>query len=319
MKGNKLKSIISTTVFLYASTSFSGTTGPVGNTENISIPCEENAWDIGGQALYLQPAYSNDVWINERTITAPSGENSQTFGIPPGYGWGLFLEGSYYFNTGKDLNLNWYYLDHTDKENNILPAGGSRKTTLTTSWTAANFELGQAIELGRGMNRMRIHAGVQYARLHSVRSYSAQFNIPAPLIQSGTGLIVGQNEAGFNGFGPRVGVDLDYKLPNIWMNGFKLYANSAVGLLAGASKANRSITSPFVSGRLRETSNQVLPEIDMKLGLNYSHSLSEGVLNFDAGWMWFNYFSVLNETGTGNGDLAFQGLYFGLKWLGNFA
>jgi len=301
---------------LCAGSAFAGTMGPTCDMAHLTTPCADTAWDVGGRALYLQPSFSNDPWTYERDATDANGNNSQVLGTPQDYGWGFFLEGSYHFEQGKDFNLNWYYFDNTTRDNHALAANGSMSASVATSWNAVNFEFGQAIIIGDS-NEMRLHGGVEYARVKSTKDLNLNQTVASPVLGlNAIGTIVGSQTASFNGFGPRVGVDLGYNLPNTWMDGFKIYANGAVALLAGASKIHENFTGTSgLTGTAHSTSNQVVPELDLKLGLNYT----QGGFTADAGWLWYDYLAVIQQNDNDQGNVSFQGLYFGLKWLGNLA
>lgn len=320
MKLNKTLSLLLT---LGTNAAIAGTMGPVCDAVNVSAPCT-SAWDLGGSALYLQPSYSNVTLASQQTVTDPDGSNRQTFGLTPNYAWGFFLEGSRHFDHAKDFNINVYYLDNSQSETNALAAGGQGSGNFSTNWFAANFEFGQSLNVEQN-NGMRIHGGVQYAHLKTRLNFAAIVNAPnrtANLFPAG--FISAQRETSFNGFGPRIGVDLGYDLPGQWIDGFRVYANGAAGLLAGSIKSS-GITSAV--GIRKKDYNQVVPELDAKIGLKYMHNLAEyskfteGQLTFDAGWMWVEYLSAVDEDADtrGAGNINFQGLYFGLKWMGNIA
>jgi hypothetical protein len=113
-----------------------------------------------------------------------------------------------------------------------------------------------------------------------------------------------------------------------WGNGLGIYANGAGAVLVGSAKG--SYSSDFVSGSTSSTgfsSNSqtvVAPELEAKLGLKYDYSMAQGDLTLDIGWMWVNYFNVQSsQLSTGSdivtSDFGLQGLFFGLKWLGDVA
>ena len=58
--------------------------------------------------------------------------------------------------------------------------------------------------------------------------------------------------------------------------------------------------------------------------------MAQGDLTLDVGWMWVNYWNVVQSApkvagtfhsgnNTQEGDFGVQGLFFGLTWLGNVA
>lgn len=237
-------------------------------------------------------------------------------GLQPGYGWGFFLEGSYHFGHGKDFNLNYYHYDSGFTKTNALAANGSITSTLLPRWDAINFEFGQLIHLNESSD-LRLHGGVEYARVGLKSSFTSVVNVANTLANLTTlGTLSGQTSSFYSGFGPRVGADLAYQIPGNWVNNLSIYGNAAVGLLAGAAKSSTMLPR---LGSIDSTANIVVPEIDLKLGVNYAKDLFHGQLNFDAGWMWADYISAIYQTATTKGDVAFQGLFFGMKWQGNFA
>ena len=127
----------------------------------------------------------------------------------------------------------------------------------------------------------------------------------------------------YNGFGPRVGADMSYSL----VRGLVVYANGATAMLAGKSNLTSagtisatSITPSTITNSIY-TTNQghktIVPELEGKLGLNYSCVLSRGELTIDAGYLWVNYFNV-HAIEFVDSNFAIQGPTVGIKWIGNF-
>ncbi len=159
---------------------------------------------------------------------------------------------------------------------------------------------------------IRFHAGVQYAYLK--RNNFA----PLSTFNPNTGVATpGYNQVSqkFSGAGPRVGMDLTYNVSN----SFAVYGKFAGGLLIGDSSIDD--TSNGVPPFAYSSTLEVIPELEGKLGLTYTHNLSRGTLIADAGYMVVNYFSVFEspQLVASATNLAFQGPYAGLKWIGNIA
>lgn len=182
------------------------------------------------------------------------------------------------------------------------------------SWDAVNIEFGQDAHFGHRKN-IRFHGGMQYARLGLERTYSG--STPGPL---GLTYLLENKSLSYNGVGPRVGADMSYG----FASNFGVFANSAVALLTGKSKYNAFFSSG-AEGVFSTTASKtaVVPELEAKLGLNYSHVLAKGVLTIDAGYMWVNYFSslvvasVTSTQVTTDSNFSVQGPFVGLRWLGN--
>lgn len=302
---------------LSSSAAFAGTMGPVCTPGSVTVPCESTAWDFGVQALYIQAVYDADFGYNHYTTNNNSitmGDNDQD------WGWGFKLEGSYHFNTGNDFNVNWYhYSKTTDHRFNGVVApidliDSNYSLSTKPRWDAVNLEFGQHVDFG-DMKNIRFHGGAQFARIKTDSN-----------LHSNVATSVGSasSERRFNGFGPRVGADMSYD----WGNGVSVYANSAAAVLVGTSKfngaSNLALTGPVAPATSINGSKRALvPELEAKLGGKYTYAMASGDLTADVGYMWQNYFNAnhlaLPVLGSAEADFGVQGLYFGLKWVGNVA
>ena len=255
------------------------------------------------------------------------------------------IEGAYNFNTGNDLNINWYHINNGNHKylngNGFTTPFGSEPSgfssisetsvsnndgyvSVNPHWDAVDIEFGQHVDFAEN-NSVRVHAGFDWARV----GYNAQND------QSGTSTVrIATNvagptpyqfnknyEASYNGFGPRIGSDYAYD----WGNGLGIYANGAFGLLAGTSKY--SVTDFQIPANttygVSKSAMIVVPELEGKLGLTYDYATSQGDFSLDVGWMWVNYFGAVkganfNEQAV-DVNFGLQGPYVGARWVGNVA
>lgn len=294
---------------LTSSAVFAGTMGPVCTPGNVTVPCESTAWDVGIYALYMQPVYDANLGYNAVTANA-------NLALPRidvdfhdsdlDWGWGFKLEGSYHFNTGNDINVNWYHLDTTTTTPlvqglNIAGLNIVDNFAANTKWDAVNAEFGQHIDVSEAY-KVRLHGGVQYARINS--DFAHQFNAAAVTVLADTE---------FNGFGPRAGMDTSYMLGN----GFSVYGNAATALLIGTSKfTDAVVTNGTTLLTLNGSKTAMVPMLEGKLGAKYNMAMAQGDLILDAGWMWTNYFQANHVAPVVESNFAVDGPVFGVKWIG---
>ncbi len=348
---SNLKKTAMAVLVLSSGAVFAGTMGPVCSAVNVTVPCESTAWDLGARALFLQSSVNGQGASVNRSIQTGSGRTASV-GENPKYGWGFQIEGSYHFNTGNDLNLNWYHINNSRTHGfngsksigtDIVSSGAAggiltqvtgsttyvnkQSATIRPHWDAVNLEFGQHVDFGEDKS-IRFHGGFEYARIAADTS-----NTIAGSVTTATGATPSYNGSWwnnptYNGFGPRLGADMKYD----WGNGLGIYANGAAGILAGSSKFSSTQTNNLsgYSYTVSGSSMVIVPELDAKLGVNYSYALAQGDLTLDVGWLWVNYFNAVRSQGNpasavlgsapvATGDFGLQGLYFGLNWVGNVA
>tara|TARA_R110002126_G_C10462833_1_gene500485 strand:- start:1515 stop:2489 length:975 start_codon:yes stop_codon:yes gene_type:complete len=311
-------------LFLASQALFAGTTSSSCNDKD-GAPCKQSSWGFGAAALYLQPA-TDSVQNMPLNLTSLTGSTLNSGNKLP-WSWGFKLDGVYKYNETNDLSLSWYRLkisssshsvSTTPNSFNLLILGTASlesldwQSTGEQSWNAANFEIGRRINFDT-QDTIRIYAGGQYARIKSSLAVTGNGVVSASTILVDippTDISVsGSNVASYNGFGPRMGIDLSHtwgKYP------VSIYGKGAMEILAGSNHGR--IATPE-EGMISGTAITVVPGFEAKLGASSDYAYAHGRVMIDAGWMWVTYLNLGGINKYDTNSFSVEGLYFGLKWL----
>lgn len=327
-----------TILFLCSSTLYAGAMGPSCIPGNVSVPCTHYAWDFSVQGLYLQTSFNKDYSFY------PTGLNG-IYNDLSGHWDGAFqLEAAYYFNTGNDIRFNWYHLNANNRHFGLNPLGAydpvNLQLDLKNQWDAFNAEFGQFVNFSEA-SKVRFYGGVEYTRIKvnvgAFLSYVDRFSILEPEVIANLRSNTAFNTV-YNGFGPRAGLDMIYVLGD----GFSMYAKAATALLVGTTKFSDKGLTPAVLDDMEVepaltsisaygSRTVILPELEAKVGGNYTYPWTHGEFIIDVGYVWFNYFNALSNQNilsniqinqtlnrkVEHSDFGVSGPYFGVKYVGN--
>lgn len=298
------------------SIAISGTMGPVCTPANVTVPCVQHLWDIGLQGLYL-----NRVVNAERSyIQTTPVQNTGYYSNNNHWDWGFKLEGSYHFNTGNDVTLNWVHykgdVDYAATNGRVLTATNIPYVGREANrFDQVNAVFGQHADFGL-VKKMRFYGGLQYADIQenaaNLYSYSTLSFTSASLF----------NNTEFRGIGPVIGLDYSYNLTDA----FSLTANGASSILYGTSRLNTGYSispSNAIVTSVYAKRTGIVPSLEAKLGLNYAYNMLQGVVNFEGGYQVMNYFNALQAQNfpaatnrPHDSDYGLYGPYFGIKYVG---
>jgi hypothetical protein len=246
---------------------------------NATVPCEGSAWDFGADALYLN---TREATVNSTNLTVPTSAD---------WGWGFRIEGSYHFGTGNDFNVNWAHFKKTTTANLDFGQGDN---VVSLDWEngfdIVNFEFGQHVDFGERWD-VRMHMGVQYARVNDEISLNNAFG-----------------SIKVEGWGPRAGARVAYDINN----GFGVFGDASISVLT----ASNDFTPAQGNGAAATVSrNALLTVSELDLGVKYSRTMEQGDLTLRVGWETHNFINAQGRVG-GTGNIGFDGIFFGAKWVG---
>lgn len=223
------------------------------------------------------PALANDM------VSVPSQKGGFKISIDP-----LYLRKNDVLNVS-DSNYDWgtyaqigYLFPYTANDLTVnytyLRSGEKESIDLDD----ANVEVGQ--RLTTGAFDVRLFSGIRYSHLNY------------ELDKSLTSL--------FHGFGPRLGIDTRYQLGNCL--GLDTHLNAS--FLAGTVSTR--------SAEISSTINRIVPEVDAKLGIDYTYPMQgKSAFAVEVGYQSNNYFNAFNgDLMKGARDVNFDGAYLEVKY-----
>ncbi|RUR12583.1 Lpg1974 family pore-forming outer membrane protein [Legionella sp. km772] len=294
--------------------------GTLKNCDKDGLACEKSSFEVGVTALYLQ-AFSSSLPRNSvngfNSTSFLNTDRTNTSGYAP-WDWGGILDGRYHFSDNNDLSLSWmsYSVGYraTDISHRVDNFGAGLFTTDSISvgsgrvkLNSVNAEFGQTLAI-TPRSIVRLFAGVQYLNVQKKStgySYSVFATDTGPAINTGSSVV----ENKYDGVGPRLGLDANYKLKG----NFSVFANSAATILLARrtlSSSGKSNNSSRYSTLRRDIA---VPELEAKLGLSYSKPLANGTASISAGWSVINYFNLLDDD---RNNLTLSGPFLQGRWVG---
>lgn len=319
---------------------------------NVSIPVFNGGLTFGLAGLYLKPTTSE----LDYAVTYPAIDNTDNGryqSVNADFDWGYKASIGYIFPcTGNDVRLSYSYFNNTTKDNlksnhfnaaltpfevssgsdGILALETSANAKTKFKYQVADLETGQHIDLGCHAH-VRAFAGLRYANLdsHLDANYFVLVNNLVNQNQGHMDVFTAQNSR-FQGIGPRLGMDVNYDIGN----GFGIAGEVGSALLVGDIHSNfsqRDITVTSTStiedvfSYKIPKENRVVPNLDAKLGINYSYQFcnpTRSKLTVEAGYLvdqYFNSMDRLTSLGAASPELrtrhtidtSFSGPYIGVQ------
>lgn len=330
---------------------------PLSNDLNVTAPNQSGVWSFGLMAVLLQPVNKGYKYATEiRTtpdVDTPGSETDTPYMLNEGYSGWFGADITYAFpGNGRDVMLAYEGLhgSSTDSTSDNYNAEVSSayprdflinnltreeisdiKAKTDTSYDAGDLVFGQKINAGY---RIQLHPfmGLRYARIDVQDSFNSTL-ASFPSLGALGGSEQGKLESSFNGIGPRLGSDANIALGQ----GFAIHGRLGVSVLIGTQKYNIDYVDTFlyaednpnspptvteVQSQDRTPETHVIPEMDARLGLSYTHNCSAMMtLGIEAGWQVTDYFQALANPSDGldegtptpvrttNMDFGLQGPY----------
>ena len=277
----------------------------------INVPNLKSGLVFNLTGLYLRPTNEdlNYVVVIHPPISQTT--NVNVFAVKPGHKFGFHIGLGYVFpNSGNDLQVGWTHLN-ASASNSVMTKGydtfgpveysslftnfsddtGSAEGSVRFKYNAGDLDVGQYVNIGTRLN-LRMFAGLRYASIS--RNFDQTFHQTGPDV-IGSGLFRIGSHSDFDGAGPRFGVDSTYHITNC----FGLVGHVSTALLVGRIKTENyyiDYESPANVVNLRtDTVQRVVPNIEGKLGLDYTYPFNGSLLNVAAGYYVSHYFNAVDR------------------------
>jgi len=297
---------------------------PVSNDVNVTAPDQSGMWSFGATAVLMQPTNPAFTYVDLESNGGPpnnlAGANyTDNFqDVNQSYHWWFGTDISYAFpGNGRDVTLAYEGLRGDDTNNvaentnnTLYPVAFSlyygaagidfstAKGKSEITYDAGDLVFGQKLDVGE---RIRLHpfAGLRYAYI-DVKNTGTYLGSDNGVEAPDNIMVQDTWESTFSGIGPRLGSDAQIKLGR----GFSVRARLGLSALIGNSSpkyedrftdTDDTPPSTNIYPTTHDSNTHVVPEIDGRLGLNYTYNFNSKVaLGIETGWQATEYINGIS-------------------------
>lgn len=288
------------------------------------VPIYKGGMEAGLSGAYLKPTYQqNDFVIIDNSFGNNQQPNGKLKDLSEDYtfGYGFFV-GWRFARSGNDARLKYFYLSSSVQCSESKQRDGQKLFTvvgqvnptdyITTAQNARgkleyelrrwDFEFAQHLNFClRAHARFFFGAGYDCVTKRKNIRYIGDKASMADVDKFTQNKI----ESEFDGCGPRIGMDFTYAMNH----GFGLVASISSALLYGQVCSETSIRRTDVDNintSIKLEHHIVVPNIDLKVGVDYTYCLSNGhLLRAELAYWSSSYINAVNDTHY-TGGAAFQ-------------
>jgi hypothetical protein len=324
-------------------------------TVNVTIPQYQGSWMLALEAKNQQQnngdfhyAATSDSQANV-PVNLMTQTDRKVHAVDPEHSWGWGFELGYNFEgNGRDVRVNWTHLhdsesEHTDRLSGATLFGAGFSSSddglfnmatapqdIGSDWDEVHADsrndydhidlvFGQSMDFGQKVT-LRAFGGLRYADVDN--RDKATYRVTS--LDDSQEIAEVRLKSDFSGLGPRAGIDGKVRLGS----GFSFVGTIAGSLLAGSfdqkfTVDQRTLTTlgAVASGTFDQHKvsgkHRVVPELDARLGVNYTHGFSPDTsFGIEVGYEVINYFDVKDTSFVSyfdsqghNNDFGMNGLY----------
>lgn len=269
-------------------------------------------WQASVEMIYMRPSRDNlDYVIQDAARIGPNSVGGSYLELVPNYHSGNRLGLNYNSDTGAGFRLQYTKLATADRDfisnykanfdlwgtwlhpNAIIDDNDVTSAAMKYDLDMDVFDLSahKRFNVGRDWG-LGVEAGLRYARLNQDITINYRQDVTPVLFRSAD--VYNNNK--FIGYGPRFGLDVDWRLGK----GVNLFSTLAGSLLVGdldlsLKELDRQVAAVNYTTRVdvdRTDQNRTVPVVEMRAGIGYGYALENGMyIGAKAGYelqKWFN-------------------------------
>lgn len=319
--------------------------------DHVLVPCFKGGFEFGLTGAYMRSDYHKvDYALRDTDFNYVVDGKYLDIDSEYHFAWGAMI-GWRFANTANDLRLSYFDLNSDDSnsakttesshlqrvvgvDNNYWFTGGgyhleSARGKNEFDVSAIDLEFGQHIDVGCHTS-MRFFVGVSHHDVEkdTVITYSGSRQIGESPLYLMSEVVKKRSE--FEGWGPRLGFDSQYA----FNNGFGLVGHFSTAFFFGELDSSVSAQQRDVNSEEEATvgfgpqdakvkirsRHIVVPNVDLRLGLDYSYAFDGGsIVTTEVGYWGKTYFGGVNDTDLGVtrhasqlDNVTFHGAYLSL-------